>query len=429
MSWFIWLFKNKLFKETFISVLDQGLLSATNFTINLLLIRNALPSEYGAYTLAFSTILLMVGMQNALVVTPMIVLGPKREPEARAQFVGDLLSGQYVLWLPASILAFIGSYFLQYVGFDSLEISVIRVGSATVLFVLLREFFRRVFFLYLYPKTVLLVDFIYSATFIATIVIAINLFEISALLALTSMFFACLVVVPISLFLSRKSVQFSFSWRPGVLMETWVHGKFAIMGVIFTWLHNRAFLFLLSGIKDNAAVADIDSIRLIYMPIQIVMTSIASILKPRGAAILAENAKMRFFKVSSIYMLLTIGGAFFYITIMLLTFDMFAVHLFKRAIDDSSLIVLLWGIKFGLHACLLILTVSYQVLERFKTLFRVGAVAAFVSVISTWWGIVLWEAPGSLFGPIAGEICYVVLLLYLARRDIITGVRGLTQGI
>ncbi|KAA3653459.1 MAG: hypothetical protein DWQ10_18435 [Calditrichaeota bacterium] len=428
MSWFVRVIKNNLFKETFITVLDQALLSATNFTINLLLIRNALPGEYGAYALAFSTILLLVGMQNALVVTPMIVLGPQRNSKDRAHFVSELLTGQFMIWLPITTFVLFTSFFLRDLGFDHLEVTVIRVVCITALFVLLREFFRRVFFLYLLPKKVLLVDFIYSASFITAVVVIINLFEISALTALSGMLMACLLVVPIALFFAVRYFNLQFKWRPGVLKETWVHGKFAIMGVLFTWLHNRAFLFLLSGIKDNAAVADIDSIRLVYMPIQIVMTSISSILKPRGAAILAAKQKVRFFKVSGAFMLLTCAGAFVYIVIMLLTFDSFAVHVFNRVIDQSSLILLLWGIKFGLHACLLILTVSYQVLERFKMLFRVGAVAAIVSIISTWWGIMLWNAPGSLLGPIAGEVCFVLLLLFFAKQDIVNGIKRLRVG-
>ncbi|KAA3616255.1 MAG: hypothetical protein DWQ05_10950 [Calditrichaeota bacterium] len=424
MKWLLRILKHTLFKETFITFIDQALLSAANFTINLLLIRNAVPSEYGAYALAFSTILLFVGVQNALITTPMTVLGPKKNPEDRQRFAGQLFVGQYLIWLPIIFFIFIASELLSKIGLSRLEISVVQIVCATVLIVLMREFFRRLFFHYLRPKSVLLIDFIYASAFISFILIAIDKFEISAILALSAMFGACLIIVPVALLISHKKLNIRLQFRPGVLKETWVHGRFAIMGVLFTWIHNRAFLFLLSGIKDKAAVADIDSIRLVFMPVQIVMTSISSILKPRGAAILASNDKKKFFKISAYYMFLTCSGAVFYIAAMLLTFDYFAFAVFNREIADSNQILTLWGIKFGLHACMLILTVAYQVMEQFKSLFRIGAVAAIVSIISTWFGIHYWNAPGSLLGPIAGELCFILLLIYFARIQIAKGLRS-----
>ncbi len=417
------IFNNKFFKETSITILDQGLLSATNFTINLLLIRNTAPNEYGLYALAFSTILLFIGVQNAIVTTPMTVLGPKKNERDRARFVGELLPGQYVIWLPMLLLALIFSELLLRFGFDDFEVAVVRIICFTVFFVLLREFFRRVFFLYLLPQFVLLLDFIYAVTFIGGVLLAITVFKISAITALSAMSTACFLLVPVALATGKKKLTLQIRFRPGVLRETWVHGKFALMGVIFTWIHNRAFLFLLSGIKDNAAVADIDSIRLVFMPVQIVMTSISAILKPRGAAILATGNKRRFFKIASIYMLLTCTAAIIYIIGMLLSFNFFSLSLFKREIANSAEILVLWGVKFGLQACMLILTVSYQVLEQFKQLFKIGAIAACVSIFSTYYGIGFLGAPGSLFGPIAGEICYILLLLYFARREISKGIQ------
>jgi O-antigen/teichoic acid export membrane protein len=58
------------------SVLDQAVLSGTNFVINVLLARWLSPASYGAFAVAFAVFLFLSGFQNALILEPMSVFGP-----------------------------------------------------------------------------------------------------------------------------------------------------------------------------------------------------------------------------------------------------------------------------------------------------------------------------------------------------------------
>jgi len=58
-----------------LALLDQGLFSSTNFTLNILLARSLQPSAYGSYAVAFSAFLVIAGFHNALILEPMSFLG------------------------------------------------------------------------------------------------------------------------------------------------------------------------------------------------------------------------------------------------------------------------------------------------------------------------------------------------------------------
>ena len=61
-----------------LSVLDQGLTSGASFLLNLFLARWLTSEAYGAFAVAFATLLFLSGYHNVLLLEPMTVLGPAR---------------------------------------------------------------------------------------------------------------------------------------------------------------------------------------------------------------------------------------------------------------------------------------------------------------------------------------------------------------
>jgi O-antigen/teichoic acid export membrane protein len=76
-------------------MLDQGLISGSNFLLTILLARWLTPEQYGAYALAFSVFLFLAGVHESLVTEPMMVFGPSSYDHNRRDYLGA------VLWLEA----------------------------------------------------------------------------------------------------------------------------------------------------------------------------------------------------------------------------------------------------------------------------------------------------------------------------------------
>ena len=99
-SWISW------FSKSTLSVMDQGLVSGSNFLLNVMLARWLSPEQYGAYALGFSIFLLMTAVYQSLVLEPMAVLGPILFPDRLKRYLGALLRGQsMVVFVLVGILA------------------------------------------------------------------------------------------------------------------------------------------------------------------------------------------------------------------------------------------------------------------------------------------------------------------------------------
>src|ERR1700682_33424 len=58
-----------------LAILDQGLISGSNFLVGILLARWLSPAEYGAYAVAFSVLLLLLLVYQSAMLEPMTVFG------------------------------------------------------------------------------------------------------------------------------------------------------------------------------------------------------------------------------------------------------------------------------------------------------------------------------------------------------------------
>jgi O-antigen/teichoic acid export membrane protein len=140
------------------ALFDQGLVSGANFITNVLLARAFGIREYGVFALAWIAVLFANSLQYALVVTPMMSVGPKQEEQDRASYYGAVLVQELVFALIAAPIMFISlrlsaKFFPQW-GVGDLALPI----SGATLAYLLQEFLRRYFFCTRQSKRALITD-------------------------------------------------------------------------------------------------------------------------------------------------------------------------------------------------------------------------------------------------------------------------------
>src|ERR1039458_3007017 len=97
-----------------LALLDQGLISGSNFLVGILLARWLVPEQYGAYALAFSIFLFASGFHNALLLEPISVFGPASYGKCLPAYVGKLLRLHFVLAFFLAGLVVAGIAVLRY---------------------------------------------------------------------------------------------------------------------------------------------------------------------------------------------------------------------------------------------------------------------------------------------------------------------------
>ena len=140
------------------ALFDQGLVSGANFITNVVLARGFGIRDYGVFALAWVAVLFANSLQYALIITPMVSVGPKQEQEERPGYYGAVVLQELIFAFSAALIMFACvrlsvRFFPQWgVGYLALPIS-----GATLAY-LLQEFVRRYFFCTRQSKLALITD-------------------------------------------------------------------------------------------------------------------------------------------------------------------------------------------------------------------------------------------------------------------------------
>jgi len=144
--------------RTFAALFDQALVSGANFITHVLLARAFGIKEYGVFALAWIAVLFANSLQYALIVIPMVSVGPKQEPEDRPSYYGSVLLQEVAFALFAALIMFVSvrlsmKHFPQW-GVGNLALPL----SGATLAYLLQDFIRRYFFCTSQTKRALTTD-------------------------------------------------------------------------------------------------------------------------------------------------------------------------------------------------------------------------------------------------------------------------------
>ena len=147
--------------QGFLTLCDQGVVSATNFATGVVVGRVCGKAELGAYTLAWTLMALATGISATLTTTPYTVFGPQLNRRRRSRYLGSILVHQSVLSMMFVLAIVVGAVLGSWRGWLSNSIfRVMMTTAGVIVFFSLREFVRGVSFAELRISWALSVDII-----------------------------------------------------------------------------------------------------------------------------------------------------------------------------------------------------------------------------------------------------------------------------
>jgi O-antigen/teichoic acid export membrane protein len=142
------------------ALFDQGLVSAANFLTNVLLARAFGVRDYGVFALAWIAVLFANSLQYALIVTPMMSVGPKQDPAERSAYYSSVLVQQITFSLLAAAVMFVGVRLsVRFHPEWRVSSLALPISGATLAY-LLQDFLRRYFFCSGQSKRALITDIV-----------------------------------------------------------------------------------------------------------------------------------------------------------------------------------------------------------------------------------------------------------------------------
>lgn len=215
---------------------DQGVASAANVLIGIILARAADKSEFGLYTLGLTVIMFGLNVQTALIWTPYTVFLPRMTGRPRATLSGSTLLHQ--LTTSAAMIAVITStcLVLELRSFDQRFVWLFAALSITILPYLLREYCRRFFFANLEFLSALKFDSFVAASQVALLLILLTTYYLSAVIVFLILAFTTGVSAVSSLWRNRRRFEVDTSrvgedWRANWRFGRWALGSSLLWSV------------------------------------------------------------------------------------------------------------------------------------------------------------------------------------------------------
>ncbi len=265
-----------------LTVLDQGLVSGSNFLAGVLFARWLAPADYGAFAVAFSIFLFLGGFHNALILEPMSVLGASRYGESRRPY------------LRAAVLLHVGISGLLAVmlmGSALLSRRVPALGaSLTALalampFILLLWLLRRACYVFLGPAAALWGSVAYAAVMGVSMMVAPRDTPMTPLLLMGLASAAGGLV----LWRRWRLTAAETAGRPGprvvdLLRRHWSYGKWVAAVTLLHWVANLAFPALIGWRLGLDAAGSFRASENLLLPMQHVLAAMTLLLLPWASA-------------------------------------------------------------------------------------------------------------------------------------------------
>lgn len=128
------------------ALIDQALVSGSNFITNVILARALGLRDFGVFVLAWTAVLFVNSLQSAFIVWPMMSVGPKQEPAERPLYYGSVLVQEIAFALVCSVGVFTAVH-LSSTYFPKWDVHGLGVPlGLTTLAYTLQDFVRRYLF-------------------------------------------------------------------------------------------------------------------------------------------------------------------------------------------------------------------------------------------------------------------------------------------
>lgn len=410
--------RRRLLLDSFASLIDQGVLSALNLALGLVLIRLTAKESYGLYAQLYVAGIFTTTLLDALVTGPLTTLAPGLDEARRRSLLAHLDRYQRRLAvLFAGVSGLIAGGLSAWFGLDAHPVAL---GAGFAVYVWagsLREFGRSVGFVEHRARAVLRMDAWYAAAVVLSIGALAWLDWLSVPAVLLALGLCNLAAVS----LRPMSAGDSGAGYVDAVAQVWQRSKWALPGSLLAWLTNYSYLYLAAIWLGVSASADLNASRLLLMPLALSALAWGRVARPHAARLLRE----RDLRLLDRYVLLSVIGlevlTFLYAGVLWALLPWLETHVLGAKYKGLEPLILAWSVYFALYGARWIGTVLLTSGDRYRMLLVSGVICFFVMLAATTFAVPRWGVSGAVAALALVEAIDLLLiwliLLPAARRD------------
>jgi O-antigen/teichoic acid export membrane protein len=389
-----------------LSLLDQAVVSATNFGTTIVVGRTCIPAELGNYSLALTILVLCAAVGEGLVVYPYAIQRTRLGRAGQTEYAGAVLVLFAGLALTAVGLLLAGAAACHLLGGERTALgAVLGVLACIVPFSLVRELGRRMSIAHLRMDWVLKLDLMVALLQGAGLMVLVVTDRLSAATAYVAVGLACAIGGGLWLRAFRSEVAFPRGaqlWRLciwNLSMGKWIF-FIQMMGLI-----NGYFIqWVVAGVSGEAALGVYAAAITLVMLTNPFILGITNVLVPRAAQSFTEGGTraLRQVVLRSATILGTVM-ALFCLTTLVLSEQMLRIVFNRTEYEGSGHIVTLLAFGMLAHALGHPVLNGLAAFGRPEVCFRSGALIFGIALVMVPLLVTRWQVEGAAWGFLAGQ--------------------------
>lgn len=389
-----------LLQTSFWGLVDQTLISVTNFATLLILARTLGSSEFGAFVLVYTALLFLNGIQTALVTQPHNVLGQNRENDDYIRYTSSTALGQIALAAVLSALTLVGA--LAAVTLAPHAAAILFALAAAICAWQLQEFVRRVLYTEGRLETAFAVDLVSYAGQVVVLLAFVSFGEIDAPGALYVAGATSAVGAAVGAWKIRHSLERRVD--AAALRENWVFGQWLAAALAASWVAGQLYFYLTGAMRGATAAGALKAAQIVLGPLNTFLLFLFTVLPIRFARTRSRAGDAGLHHA----LILTYTATAPFVLIYCVAVAIFSGPILRLLYGTSysgygSVVVLFSVYYFVLHPVYL-LTSALSAKRWTRPLFTGNLYAAALAVVAGWLLILEWGVNGAVVGMVAGTL-------------------------
>jgi O-antigen/teichoic acid export membrane protein len=403
------LFSGQGARQGYLSAVDQGVISLSNFLATIILARNVDPTQLGVYGVGFVTLRLVRAFQDGLIVQPMNVFGAGMEKNEFKRYATSTSLFQIGLaFVSASVVAVTG-WVLTELGNDTAGPTLFTLWLP-FLWWQMQEYIRRMLYTRGLVLNATITSIVANGVRIALMIYLVNKGMLSGISGLEAIAWGSFVALFPGMwftrhFWTRKLANIRATWR-----RNWNFGRWLLGSSLTNWVAVEFYPILTAGLISFAAAGAYRALQNLVAPIHLLLRAVDTFLTPRAANLYEKNGQRALIHtLRSVYLALSIP-----ILAILIIAVLFPEQLLFLIYGDTYLEYSNGVILMALFYALMFAYWPLQSIFKAAQLSRPIFIANILAIISMFtigiWAILNWGVYGTIVGQVVNALVINLVL-------------------
>ena len=405
-------------KGSFLSIMSQAVVSGSNFVGGIIVAKACGISDFGIYSIIATTVLALQGIQQALIIGPMMFLSEVGEDNR------DRFSQYFILQVILSAPLAIGAAVAIEVFLHQWSVDQVLGIVGVVFFLQLQEFLRMRFYIDLKAGKVLALD-ITNHSLRLTLLLLLWWFEF---LSVSSAFLVMAFTAGVTCFRVVRSVTLQpFRTCADIARRSFRYGRWLLLESLAYYLSIPLYLYLSSALLSHEATGGLSAaISLLNMP-NVLVQGVMNLAVPMARRkLLDEGYEAWRSQLISTGTMVIVTSICVYVAISSVGASLLGV-VYGSEFEKYGNLLPIVGVCFGFLAANTVLAAAFRIAHAPQ----VGAVTKLWSSVITlsvaYPLITLWGIEGAAAGLVVTSATWVAIYIFYILRGALGEAKALEQ--